>query len=99
MITRTTGTSTRAPLRAQQPIGAQSAAPQTLRRATACLLGAWDADVNLDLGRLYLRAGNLVRARERWEEVARVGDESNAEVAQRLLQAKAVSDESGPESR
>jgi Flp pilus assembly protein TadD len=69
---------------------------EALERARA--LGAWDADVNLDLGRLYRRTGNLVRARERWEEVARVGDESNAEVAQRLLQAKGVSDEDGPES-
>jgi len=48
-------------------------------------LGAWDADVNLDLGRLLLRAGRRDAARERFAEVARIADGDPAREAERLL--------------
>ncbi len=55
-----------------------------LSRAQAT--GAWDPDVCLDLGRLYQRAGDTPRARELWQQVARLADEKHAEQARRLLE-------------
>jgi FimV-like protein len=57
---------------------------EALTRAQAT--GAWDADVCLDLGRLYDRAGDTPRARELWQQVARLGDERHAEEARQLLE-------------
>jgi FimV-like protein len=48
-------------------------------------LGAWDPVPVLDLGRLYLAAGDLPSARARLEQVARLGEGDLAEAAKRLL--------------
>jgi FimV-like protein len=68
-------------------VGEDDPAPgiEALNRAYAT--GAWDADVALDLGRLYRRAGDADRARELWMQVARLGDEDQVEEAERLLEA------------
>lgn len=67
-------------------VGAEDPAAGIESLARARDLGAWDADVTLDLGRLHLGAGDAPRARELWMEVARLGDEERAEEARRLLE-------------
>jgi FimV-like protein len=48
-------------------------------------LGAWDPVPVLDLGRLYLAAGDIPSARARLAQVARIGGGDLAETAERLL--------------
>jgi Flp pilus assembly protein TadD len=59
-----------------------------LNRAIA--IGAWDSNVALDLGRMYHGAGDESRARELWLQVSRLGDEDEADEADRLLEALPV---------
>lgn len=57
-------------------------------------MGAWDASVALDLGRLHAKAGDETRARELWDQVTRLGESEQKEEAKRLIEALAPNDNS-----